>query len=163
MLELSSEQCRAWLAAISRADLTEEKLPNVYICGSHFVRGLLIFCMTMHSTGFYLGNWLHRFMPGFYLGEPSHIMSMSDVDWLPCLNLGHDKVSISSLQVANERTTHTELRQKRIEEASARTSRSVEIETLVNEETATIDSRSFCSQEVQTDSVLHDDKSANRG
>jgi len=61
-------------------------------------------------------------------------MSKSDVDWFPCLNLGHDKVSISSLQAANERIMHTELRQRKIEEASASTSRSAEIETLVNEE-----------------------------
>ena len=73
-------------------------------------------------------------------------MSKSDVDWFPCLNLGHDKVSITSLQPANERATRTELRRKRIEKASANTSRSAEIETLVNEETATIDSCSFSSE-----------------
>jgi len=56
-------------------------------------------------------------------------MSKSDVDWFPCLNLEHDKVSISSLQATNKKAMNTELRQKRIEEASASTSRSAEIET----------------------------------
>ena len=40
MLELSTERRRAWVAAISRADLTEEKLANVFVCGHHFVEGL---------------------------------------------------------------------------------------------------------------------------
>ena len=39
MLELSSERRRAWLAAICRADLTEEKLRNVHVCGCHFMKG----------------------------------------------------------------------------------------------------------------------------
>jgi len=69
-----------------------------------------------------------------------------------------DKVSISSLQAANEGNKTEELRQKRIEEASASTFRSAEIETLINVETTKFDSCSFSSQEVQTDSVLHDDK-----
>jgi len=37
MLEISSERKRAWLKAISRVDLTEEKLANVYVCERHFV------------------------------------------------------------------------------------------------------------------------------
>ena len=32
ILELSSECCRGWLAAISRVDLTEEKLRNNHVC-----------------------------------------------------------------------------------------------------------------------------------
>ena len=46
----------------------------------------------------------------------------------------------------------TELRQKRIEEASASTSRSAEIETLVNEDT--IDSGSFNNQEVHDSACM---------
>jgi len=74
MLELSSERCRAWVAAISRADLTEEKLPNV--CGSHFVRGLLII---LHDHAYYRILFRRTFI---------NIINMSDVDWFPCLNLG---------------------------------------------------------------------------
>ena len=109
MLELSSERRRAWLAAISRADLTEEKLPNVYVCGCHFVKSSfkdLLSCMTMFSKG-------------FYLEVPAYIMNKSDIDWFPCLNLGHDKVNITSLQAASERATRTEQRRKRMEETSA--------------------------------------------
>ena len=42
MLELSSERRKAWRAAISRADLTEEKLRNVHVCGCHFMKGWFI-------------------------------------------------------------------------------------------------------------------------
>lgn len=42
MLELSSERRRAWLAAISRADLTEKKLRNVHVCGCHFTKSWFI-------------------------------------------------------------------------------------------------------------------------
>ena len=39
MLAISTERRRAWLAAISRADLTEDRLHNVYVCSRHFVKG----------------------------------------------------------------------------------------------------------------------------
>ena len=143
MLELSSERHRAWLAAISRADLTKEKLPNVYVCGCHFVQSLLIICYCVQD---------------FYLEEPAYIMKKSDIDWFSCLSPGHDKVNITSLQAASERaTTRTEQRRKRMEETSAcSASRSVEVEASVNKETTTsLDTCNFCSQEVQTDSEMH--------
>ena len=37
MLEITRERRRAWLKAISREDLTEEKLANVWVCERHFV------------------------------------------------------------------------------------------------------------------------------
>ena len=37
MLEITRERRRAWLKAISREDLTEEKLANVWVCECHFV------------------------------------------------------------------------------------------------------------------------------
>ena len=40
MLTISTERRRAWLAAISRANLTEDRLHNVYVCSRHFVKGL---------------------------------------------------------------------------------------------------------------------------
>ena len=43
MISLTTERRRAWLQAISREDLTEEKLANVFVCGRHFVAGILIF------------------------------------------------------------------------------------------------------------------------
>ena len=39
MLAISTERRRAWLAAISRGDLTEDRLHNVYVCSRHFVEG----------------------------------------------------------------------------------------------------------------------------
>jgi len=40
------------LLSLEPTDLAdEEKLPDDYVCGCHFVRGLLNFCMTMLSTG----------------------------------------------------------------------------------------------------------------
>ena len=39
MLEITSEGRRAWLKAISRDDLTEKKLANVWVCERHFVAG----------------------------------------------------------------------------------------------------------------------------
>ena len=44
------------------------------------------------------------------LGEPSYIMNKFDINWFPCLNLGHDKVNIASLQATIKRATRTELR-----------------------------------------------------
>ena len=84
-------------------------------------------------------------------------MNKSDIDWFPCLNLGHDKVNITSLQAASERATRTEQRRKRMEETSTcSASRSVEVEASVNEEiTTSLDTCNFCSQEVQTDSEVH--------
>ena len=37
MLEITRERRRAWLKAISREDLTEEKLANIWVCECHFV------------------------------------------------------------------------------------------------------------------------------
>ena len=40
MLEISTERRRAWLKAISRQDLTADKLANVFVCEHHFVGGM---------------------------------------------------------------------------------------------------------------------------
>ena len=86
-------------------------------------------------------------------------MNKSDIDWFPCLHLGHDKVNIIALQAANERATRTELRKKRMEETSASALRSTEIQTSVNEGTTTTSNSCISnSQEVQTDIVQYDDK-----
>ena len=74
------------------------------------------------------------------------------IGFLAWILASDDKVSISSLQAANEGNKTEELRQKRIEEASASTSRSAEIETLVNEDT--IDSGSFNNQEVHDSACM---------
>ncbi|CAH1254293.1 Hypp1336 [Branchiostoma lanceolatum] len=60
--ELTSARRREWLSAISRADLTEEKLQNERVCGKHFVSG-----------------------------QPSKEWERFNVDWAPTVNLGHSK------------------------------------------------------------------------
>ena len=39
MLSLTTERQLAWLKAISRDDITKEKLSNVFVCERHFVSG----------------------------------------------------------------------------------------------------------------------------
>lgn len=39
MLSITTKQRCAWLKAISRADLTGDKLSNVFVCEEHFVHG----------------------------------------------------------------------------------------------------------------------------
>ena len=83
-------------------------------------------------------------------------MYKSDIDWCPCLNLGHDKVNITSLEAASERATRTKQRRKRMEELSAGASGPSEIDT--SETVTSLNICNFSSMETQTDSVLHDDK-----
>ena len=84
------------------------------------------------------------------------IMYKSNIDWFTCLNLGHNKVNIATLQAANKRATCTEQRRKRMEESYAGASGSSEIDTSASEETVTL--HDGCNLETQTDSVQHDDK-----
>jgi len=42
-------------------------------------------------------------------------MSKFDVDWAPCINLGHEKINVSTLQAASDRT---KIRRRRVEEAT---------------------------------------------
>ena len=47
----------------------------------------------------------------FYtLGKPAYEMSKFVVDWAPCINLGHEKINVSTLQAASDRATRTEMR-----------------------------------------------------
>jgi len=62
------------------------------------------------------------------LGKPAYKMNKHDVDWAPCINLGHNKVDMSILQAARDRATRTKQRKQQIEEAVATTS--TENETL---------------------------------
>ena len=62
MLSLTTEQQLAWLRAISRNDITKEKLSNVFVCERHFVKR-----------------------------KPAYEMYKLDIDWSPSQHLGHDK------------------------------------------------------------------------
>ena len=59
---LSQERRSRWISAISSADLTDEILNNDCVCGRHFVSG-----------------------------QAAKAWDRYNVDWVPTLNLGHDK------------------------------------------------------------------------
>ena len=44
-------------------------------------------------------------------------MDRSNVDWTPCLEVGHHNISVGALQAASGRATRTALRRRRINEA----------------------------------------------
>ena len=67
---LSTERRQKWLSAISRDDLTEKKLQNDRVCGEHF-----------HS------------------GKAAPLWDKFNVDWIPSLNLGHQKSTIDEALV----------------------------------------------------------------
>ena len=72
---LSEESQQLWLAAISRADLTEKILENDRVCGDHF-----------HSR---------KTVPLWDKHNP---------DWVPSLNLGHDKLNQSATKKSDTAT-----------------------------------------------------------
>ena len=63
--ELTTERRRKWISAISRDDITEKKMENDRVCGSHFVSG-----------------------------KPASNWDKLNVNWVPTLNLGHNKNDI---------------------------------------------------------------------
>ena len=60
--ELTRERRMRWISAISRDDLTEQKLQNERVCSRHFVSG-----------------------------KPAQSWDKFNIDWVPTLNLGHTK------------------------------------------------------------------------
>ena len=64
--ELTTEQRRKWISAISRDDITKKKIENDRVCSSHFESG-----------------------------KPACNWDKFDVGWVPTLNLGHNKNEVS--------------------------------------------------------------------
>ena len=60
--ELMSRRSQAWISAISRDDLTDNKLENATVCFRHFVSG-----------------------------QAAKQWDQFDIDWIPTLHLGHTK------------------------------------------------------------------------
>ena len=87
--------CLAWLKAVSRDDLTKEKLSNVFVCERHFVSG-----------------------------EPAYEMYQLDIDWSPSQHLGHDKLAVDSVKLAEaqQRASRAAVRAERREEILVSTS-----------------------------------------
>ena len=67
---LSAERWRRWLTAISRADLTDKILEYDRVCGEHF-----------------------------YSGKAAPLWDKWNVDWVPSLKLGHEKLKVSEASV----------------------------------------------------------------
>ena len=95
MLTLITEQQLAWLKAISRDDLTKEKLSNMFVCERPFVSG-----------------------------KPAYKMYKLDIDWSPSQHLGHDKLAVDSVKLAEaqQRASRAAVRAERREEILASTS-----------------------------------------
>ena len=88
--ELTTERRRKWISAISRDDITEKKMENDRVCSSHFVSG-----------------------------KPASNWDKFNVDWVPTLNLGHNKNNIKPKDqiAAGERAQRAVIRRnKRLEE-----------------------------------------------
>ena len=79
---LSEERRRLWLAAISRADLTEKKLKNDRVCGIHFESGC-----------------------------SAKLWDRKNDDWVPSLKLGHNKLS-KSINQGHDNTLKQERAQR---------------------------------------------------
>ena len=79
---LSEERRRLWLAAISRADLTEKKLKNDRVCGIHFKSGC-----------------------------SAKLWDRKNDDWVPSLKLGHNKLS-KSINQGHDNTLKQERAQR---------------------------------------------------
>lgn len=84
---LSSERRRRWLSAISRQDLTDKILQNDRVCGDHFRSG-----------------------------KAAPLWDKFNVDWVPSLNMGHQKSKIdeASLKQSNEKAKRVSERRKRM-------------------------------------------------
>ena len=88
--------------AISRDDLTEEKLKNIF----HVAITLLLVCIRENLFR------LLVYIADLY-GKPTYIMDKSKVNWALCLHFEHDKIKLSVFQCASERAIQTELQRKR--------------------------------------------------
>lgn len=86
-LSRSEERRRKWLTAISRDDLTEQKLQNDRVCSRHFI-----------------------------LGKPSADYEHYKLDWVPTLHLGHGKTTSQSSVSVSERAARKVERRKRVAE-----------------------------------------------
>ena len=84
---LSTERRRRWLSAISRQDITDKKMENDRVCGEHF-----------HS------------------GKAAPLWDKFNVDWVPSLNMGHQKSNINeaSLQRSQDKAKRVAERRKRM-------------------------------------------------
>ena len=89
---MSAERRRRWLTAISRDNLTERILEYDRVCGEHFQSG-----------------------------KAAPLWDKWNVDWVPSLKLGHEKLKVSeaSVQQSQEKARRATERRKRMVEKDA--------------------------------------------
>ena len=92
-LELSTKRRAGFLAAISRADLTENSIDQARVCSRHFISG-----------------------------KPASLHEELHPDWLPTQNLGHSKVSQKRVAVCEERYERKRARTSNVQESATDTS-----------------------------------------
>lgn len=85
--ELTSTRRRRWISAISREDLTDEKLESDRVCSKHFVSQ-----------------------------QPAKDWDRHNIDWVPTLNLGHSKQLVKDPETIAERAGRLDQRRKRRQE-----------------------------------------------
>ena len=83
MENLSSEHRRRWLSAISQQDLTDSILENDWVCGEHF-----------------------------HLGKAAPMWDRFNIDWVPSLNLGHQKLKLDESHCKEAKRRLGELRKE---------------------------------------------------
>ena len=131
--ELSIERRRLWISAISRADLTDKILNSDKVCDQHF-----------HS------------------GTAAPLWDRYNVDWVPTLNLGHNKRATQSEQ---HQAQSRETRAERSKERRKRQAEQQEQERLLKQQklnepgvpladfAAEIESASTSSEQVQVENL----------
>jgi len=105
---LSVKRRTAWLAAISRDDLDENKMDKYMICSKHF-----------HS------------------GKPAKPMDETNIDWVPTLHLGHNKRLSQSTESQVQRTDRAKKRSDKRRQAEEEELMFLEAMGIVSNEIAT--------------------------
>ena len=125
---LSTERRRKWLSAISRQDLTDKILQNDRVCGEHF-----------HS------------------GKAAPLWDKFNVDWVPSLNLGHQKPKVDevSLRRRQEKAKRVTERRKRTLERGAEKIVAEKLQR-VNEPGVAVKSLPFNVVDVEMDDIEDD-------
>ena len=87
-----------------------------------------------------------------FSGKPADIMNTFDVDWRPCLLLGHNRIDIKALEAAQEKYERTKARRQRMDEANsvASAETSTQCDDPNSKEVQT-DTKTFCDAETQTE------------
>ena len=81
----------------------------------------------------------------YLVGKPADIMDKSNIDWFPTVELGHSKINMASLKVANQQAARTDQRNKRILETQS---------SRIQSDSADLDTAASAEKEVQTENTV---------